>query len=316
VTIRYEAELRELHRTGVIDAATLSRAVALDRGAIFSVFEELRLGLYGAVALITTGIGILIKQNLDRIGPLAIIGGLAFVAALCYASAVRVRMRGESRSLGGDYVLLLGALILSADVAYAESQFHWLGVNWSWHLLILAVVHGAIAYVLNSRLVLSVALTSLVAWFGVEHNAIDVLSLNDKPGNFGWRALLCAAIVLIVRLLHARSGSIAKFAQVYEHFTANLALWGALAWCSTNGMALFGVLVVTVFAIVSILKGLRDRQEMFIVYGVGYAALGYCMAVGRRIDDALTASVAILLIALSAAALLWHLHGHLKETEE
>jgi hypothetical protein len=39
------------------------------------------------------------------------------------AAAIRTRSRGETRSLGGDYLLLLGALTLSADVGYAESQF-------------------------------------------------------------------------------------------------------------------------------------------------------------------------------------------------
>src|SRR5215203_3368670 len=99
MTLRYEAELQELHDAGVIDDATASRAIALDRGAVFSVFPELRIGLFTAVALITTGIGILIKENLDRIGPLVIIGTLALVAALCYASAIRIRMKRLERSL-------------------------------------------------------------------------------------------------------------------------------------------------------------------------------------------------------------------------
>ena len=96
MSICYEAELHELNWAGVIDAAVASRAIALDRGAAFSVFAELRIGLYGAVALITTGIGILIKQNLDRIGPIAIMSAIAAAAALCYASALRVHLRAAS----------------------------------------------------------------------------------------------------------------------------------------------------------------------------------------------------------------------------
>src|ERR1700730_13488099 len=45
-----EPECLELKTAGVIDEATASRAVALERGSVFSVFEELRFVLYAAVA--------------------------------------------------------------------------------------------------------------------------------------------------------------------------------------------------------------------------------------------------------------------------
>jgi hypothetical protein len=79
-----EPEYVELTAAGVIDEIAMSRSVALERGTIFSVFEELRFALYAAVAAITTGIGILLKENLDRIGPLTLIIALALVAAACY----------------------------------------------------------------------------------------------------------------------------------------------------------------------------------------------------------------------------------------
>src|SRR5205807_1865941 len=158
--------------------------------------------------------------------PIAIVSLLALIAAICYATAIRVRLRGESRSLGGDYILLLGALILSTDVAYGESQFHWLGGSGSWHLLILAVVHAVTAYALNSRLVLSVALTSLAGWFGAEHNTADALGIFGELPQLGGRALLCAAAIMIIRGLHTRSAVPRDFAEVFDHFAANLAFWG------------------------------------------------------------------------------------------
>ena len=60
-----ESEYLELEAAGIIDEASASRAVALECGSIFSVFEEVRFALYAAVAAITAGVGILVKKNLD-----------------------------------------------------------------------------------------------------------------------------------------------------------------------------------------------------------------------------------------------------------
>jgi hypothetical protein len=177
-----EPEYRALRLAGLIDEDAAARAIALERGTIFPVFEELRFVLYAAVASIISGVGILVKANLDRIGPLTLILALALAAAACYASAIRTRLRGSSRSIGGDYLLLLGALILSADLGYAESQFRWLGSHWSWHLLILAALHAVTAYALDSRLVLSVSLTSIAGWFGVEARRRFTAASPPSPG--------------------------------------------------------------------------------------------------------------------------------------
>src|SRR5277367_5960196 len=109
-----EPECLELRAAGVIDESVALQACALERGGIFSVFQELRFLLYAAVAAITAGLGLVLKENLDRIGPLALMAMLALAAAACYATALRTRMRGKTRTIGGDYLLLLGALIVSA----------------------------------------------------------------------------------------------------------------------------------------------------------------------------------------------------------
>src|ERR671938_350665 len=117
-------------------------ALAAERREVFSLFGELRAASYLAVALVTTGAGLWIKNNADRLGPLTILAALLLVAASCYAFALRRR----ERTIVADYVLLLGALLVSAAVGYAESQFTLLGANWSRHFLFLALFHIATAY--------------------------------------------------------------------------------------------------------------------------------------------------------------------------
>ena len=41
--------------------------------------------------------------------------------------------------LGADYVLLLGVLLVGADLAYIETQLRLLGPEWAYHLLVVAL---------------------------------------------------------------------------------------------------------------------------------------------------------------------------------
>ncbi len=137
-----EPELRTLHADGVIDDATASRALARDRGKVFSLHLELRATMYAGVLLVMAGVGMILARNLDRIGPLAIVLAIALAAGACAVAAVRAKLAGRALSVAGEYLLLLAVLLASADLAYAERQFTLLGPLWSWHLLLLAVVHA------------------------------------------------------------------------------------------------------------------------------------------------------------------------------
>ena len=142
-------ELRDLPLEASLDAVR-AQALRIERRTIFSVRRELLVALYVAVATLIAGVGLLVKANLDHIGPAALLTGIFAAAAVCYAVTLRAQRGGRERSLGLDYVLLLGALLFSAAVGYAEVQFHVFDAAWSRHLLLLAVWHLATAYAFRS----------------------------------------------------------------------------------------------------------------------------------------------------------------------
>ena len=155
-----EPELRTLHAEGLIDDATASRALAGDRGEVFSLHQELRVTMYAGVLLVMAGLGLVLARNLERIGPLAILLAIALAAAACAVPAIRAKLAGRALTVAGDYLLLLAVLLGSAALAYAERQFTLLGPWWSWHFMLLAIVHAAIAYAFASPLVLCLLYTS------------------------------------------------------------------------------------------------------------------------------------------------------------
>ena len=264
--------------------------------------------LYAAVAAITTGIGLVVKDNLDRMGPLTFIACLALASAACYSTAVRTLWSRKTRSIGGDYLLLLGALLLSADLGYAESQFHWLGSEWQWHLLLLAAVHGVCAYALNSRLVLCLALSSLAAWFGIEGHGAAVFSAGMPTATLGADAIACAATILVWRAGNRILGGSAAFEGVFENFAANIGFWGALALCLTPGRRVVGLVILIALAAAAIFKALRAGEEIFAVYGTAYTAITLCWLEFDVIGFGSAALLLELITVLAGAVSLWYFH--------
>lgn len=307
-----EPELRALHAEGAIDDAAAARALARDRGQVFSLHAELRTALYAGVLLVMSGVGIILARNIERIGPLGIVLALALAAAACALPAVRAKRAGRALTTAGEYLLLLAALLVSADLGYAERQFALLGPQWSWHLLLLALVHAAIAHAFASPLVLAASLTALAGWFGVSGLPGEVL--QQSALELGARALACAAVIAAWRHADRRARPDSRFGDVFDHFAVNLASWGAIAWCAEWPWLAAGLPVLAALTYASVRHGLRTGREVFLVYGTLYAAIGICTAVLQHIRGTTPSLAFVLIVVCVAASALWWLRRRLRET--
>ncbi len=294
--LRLEPELRE--------RGAPERLIALDRREVFSVYPELRLLAWGGVMLIAAGAAILVRKNLDPKGLAAL---MAVAAAVCYGYA-GWRKAASRHSLIDDYVLLLGALLVSADVAYVETQFHLLGEHWSAHFLIVAVLHAVAAYGFASRTVLSLAIAALAAWFGVERrNVFDFVDVDTAQ-----RALVCAAVVLVWRFIDARAWKSA-FTRTFEHFAANLALFGALSLTFHSATRVPGALLTIVLASVVVVHGYRQRAETFVLYAYCYAVVAVdVLVIAELLPDEILAALFLMGSSIAAIVGLFILHGRFR----
>src|SRR5687767_5177197 len=209
----------EMEKLGATPAA-----LARERKEVFSIFPELRALSWGGALLIAAGAGVLLSKNLDRIGPVALATAVFIAAAVAYGYAIW-RKRTSRTSLVDEYILILGALLLSADLAYIEGQFHLLDHGWPRHLLLLTLVHAAGAYYFGSRTLLSLSMAALAAWMGIEQRVETVF---DSTTETAIRAMVTAAMVLLWRAADLRWRKERTFERVFEHFAASLALAGGL----------------------------------------------------------------------------------------
>src|SRR5438128_963094 len=151
--------------------------LAGERRDIVPIGNELRTLAWLGVMLIATGVGIVVKKHFDQIGPLSIAIVIGLAAISCYsfsvwrrASARRVPAEAGTYTLT-EYIVLLGALLISADVAFIETQWHLLGSEWQRHFLLLAILHAIAAYWFTAKPVLTLSITALAAWLGIERNS-------------------------------------------------------------------------------------------------------------------------------------------------
>lgn len=306
------AELRELARSA--GGTAEPDALRQESRGIFSIRRELLVALYVAVATLVGGVGLLIKENHERIGPAALLSGILAAATLCYFLAWRVRRASRERSLGMDYVLLLGALLTSTAVGYAELQFRLFGASWSRHLLLLALWHLATAYLFQSRLVLSVALTAFAGWLGVTARPGDLLAPRSAMWGMGPRALACALLYWYGSRLHrAEDAPEHGFREVYQQFAANLGFWGALALGGQASTRWLGALALLVMAFIVGRAALLERRQSFLLYAVGYTTVGLVWLEALLVRDYSLQSLLGLFTVAGAVLLLLRLRQRLKE---
>ena len=211
---------------------------------------------------------------------------------------------------------LLGALIFSAALGYAEVQFHLLGKTWSRHLLLLAAWHLGTAYFFRSRLVLSVALTAFATWMGTELQFGRLFEYGNRWWGAGPRALVCAVVFYAGSRLHlmepAKGG--AGFRDVYRQFAVNFGFWGALSLGADGSTRWIGALTLLGLAFLSGRVGLAEKRESYLVYAVGYSTIGLIWLEALLFGDFGMTSTIGLMTVIGAVVLLFSLRTRLKES--
>ncbi len=293
-----EPELESLRPR--IGDAVANALIARERREVFSVYPELRIAGWLGATMLAAAAGLLLKNNLDRIGPLALSIGIGVAALACYAWTWLRRARA---SIIDDYVLLLGALLVSADVAFIESQFHLLGEVWNRYLLALAILHAIGAYLFRSRILLSLALSSLAGWFGFDK---DIGFIRNAGSAFAFAALLIAWRVVDHVVWRETT-----FSRTLEHFAANAALIGGLVLMDDR--LLEGGLLTIAMAASVVAWGFVTRHEPFVLYAFLYGLIAVDWLIFEKVDHGPSNALIVLVSVVVAVAGLLLLHARFKE---
>lgn len=169
---------------------------------IFSLNAELKMFLYLSVLLFTSGIGILIYENIDTIGHVAILSLLLIVTVACFYFCFKnsVGFRKSETTFESpvlEYLVLLANIMTCIFIGYLQFQYKPFGTHYGLATLVPTIVSFICAYYFDNKSVLTIAITGLAAYVGLSVTPQDVFN-NDLYLN---QSLSFSAIMLGVLLI-------------------------------------------------------------------------------------------------------------------
>ena len=84
--------VQEIREAGIISAEQEQAILNFEKNKPMSIHWELRVILYLGVTLLTTGLGILIYNNIDTIGHISIIGLITVACGACFFYGFKHRL--------------------------------------------------------------------------------------------------------------------------------------------------------------------------------------------------------------------------------
>jgi len=306
--------VQRLRAAGLVSEPLAARLARIARAELVSVRTELRLALYAGALLVAAGVGVLVQENLRRLGALTIAVSLTLAVASCFFWVARHAPRftwGEAPAshLAFDYILLLGVLLGASDLAFVEARWTPLGPAWPWHLLFVSLATALVAVRYDSRILFSLSLTTFAAWRGVSIGLglRGIGRLIDASGRLRADAIGCALLFLLVGLFLLRTGRKAHFEPVATHLGWLLLLGSFVSGIGTSGaVELVWTLALLVTGVALASGAARARRFALFALGV-VAAFVAVSALFHRLDPPLVVAAGWYFLASVAllAGLAW-----------
>jgi hypothetical protein len=260
---------------GAITDAQHDALGALVRNERFSVSLELNALLYLGVLAIAAGMAWTVQTHFTSLGDTAIVLALTAIAGACFWYCFsRARPYSsdevESPTLMFDYVLYLGCVVFAIELGYLKTRFPLLGDTWDGYVLLSAVLFFGAAYRFDNRFVLSLALSTLAAWFGIKLNRVGFHS----PDSLRISALTYGALVAGTGTWLHRLGIKKHFFETHLHVAATAVFVALVSGVLSESLSFLYLAGLIVLGAVSIDGGIRHRRFAFVAYGVVYPYVG------------------------------------------
>src|SRR6202162_4008631 len=278
--------LEQWKEQGKISPEQYAHLAGLSRGEPFSLFFELNVLLYAGVLSCVAGLGWTVSTWSQQLGDVLVLTVLSAILAACFwycFSRAPAWSPAETPAPSPifDYVLYLGSLVWSLELACLENRFHVLSGQLDLYLLATAVLYFYLAYRFDNRFVLSLALSSLAGWFGLTISHWPI----HQDAEYRQCALLYCLLVGVGGALLQRRRLKPHFFGTYLNIVANVLFWAVLSGVFDRQAYGLWFLALVIACGASLAWGLPRRQFVFVAYAAVYGYVGISWMLFRDVTD-------------------------------
>ena len=244
---------------------------------LFSLHYELRLLLYLGILLLSSGLGVVIYQNIDSLAHSVIVAAISLLVLISFTLAFWKRsafswLEVKNTNTLSDFSLLLACLSFLTLEGYLQYQYQFFGEKYGLVTFIPAVLFFFCAYFFDHRGVLSMAITALASWVGVSIAPFSAFSKNDfTTSQFILTAIALGLFLSAIALLSEYKNLKKHFAFSYLLMGSNLALIAALAGVFNSTIPYFYAFVVWLISYGLIFYAQKKQSYLFFLMGVLFA---------------------------------------------
>jgi hypothetical protein len=226
---------KDLHAEGLISDESFGKIKLNEQQQLFSVHWEIKTLLYLGVLLLTTGLGILIYENIDTIGHQFVLLLIALICAGCFAYCFKTHLpfstdKVKSPNTSFDYVLLLACISFVTFVGYLQFEYKAFGTNYGLATLIPMLVLFFVAYYFDHLGILNMAIANLAIWMGVSVTPKELLLHSDFNSETIIYTYLLLGILLLAGGYATQQFNFKKhFKFSYQHYGVHVTFISLLA---------------------------------------------------------------------------------------
>lgn len=219
---------------------------------IFSLHAELRLFLYLSVLLFTSGIGILIYENIDTIGHIAILSLLLIVIVVCFYYCFK-NAKGFQKAETTfehpvlEYLVLAANILTCIFIGYLQFQYKPFGEHYGLATLVPTIVSFFCAYYFDNKSVLTIAVTGLAAYIGLTVTPQDLLNNNDFYAGQGlsYSAVMLGVLLILWTIYSNRTSLKTHFSLIFLTFALHI-----ISIAAVSNLTNYETLIWMIFAVV------------------------------------------------------------------
>jgi hypothetical protein len=257
---------------------------------LFSVHNELKFLLYLSMLMFTSGIGILIYQNIDTIGHTVILGLLLLVTLICFYFCFKnhVGFKKEEAPFPNplyDYLVLTAVILSCTFVGYLQFQYQTFGTHYGLATLVPTVISLFCAYYFDNKSVLSIGITGMAAYLGLSVDPKHVFENEMIENTYLSYIGLAFGLSLLLWVLYTTKINLKKhFNLVYLTFSLHLVCIACIVNLFQDLWLAFGVVLgITAYYFYNL--SFQIRSISLFIFTVLYGYIGMNILFVRILDS-------------------------------